>query len=107
MRVGSWEPNAKLGDWWGPSGPGSPGAPARCRPLQRRFSCTGHDHARVLAEALWRQKNSDVPGDSLLVHLYIHQNISKYEKNERRLSGKGVLWKGVLISKTEGGNDSL
>lgn len=41
------------------------------------FSRTGHYHARVPAEALWRQKNSGVPGDSLLVHLHLHQNIGK------------------------------
>lgn len=40
-------------------------------------SRVGYHHARVLAETFWRQKDSDVPGDSLLVHLHLHQNISK------------------------------
>ncbi|XP_064582270.1 sodium/myo-inositol cotransporter 2 isoform X3 [Zonotrichia leucophrys gambelii] len=35
----------------------------------------GYHHAGVSAEALWRQKNSDIPGHPLPVHLHLHQNI--------------------------------
>jgi len=42
-----------------------------------RLSHTGDHHAGVPAETLWWKKNPDIPGYSLLVHLYLHQNISK------------------------------
>lgn len=41
------------------------------------LSHTGDHHARVPTETLWWKKNPDFPGDSLLVHLYLHQNISE------------------------------
>lgn len=37
----------------------------------------GYDHAGIFAETFRRQKNSDIPGHSLLVHLHLHQNICK------------------------------
>ncbi|XP_054848712.1 sodium/myo-inositol cotransporter 2 isoform X5 [Eublepharis macularius] len=40
--------------------------------------CWGYNHARIFAETVWWQKDTDLPSNSLLVYLYIHQNLSRH-----------------------------